>query len=745
MRALSTVSCSLNLGLIYNIDYSYSPENGVAITIFFVNESGEYSTPNLLPMTKANVSIGGASFSVYPKSYKLSKAAGRRVISVEFIDEIFMLNNYYVVLTNRGCGEGIYPLGQPVDKRTDAQKITDALDPDAQVTKNFAQFEDVEYGFRDFLNVLQTVFPVLFTSAIDELVTRDTIGTFREVLDDWCSFLGLAYFFENGYLNIYNPTNLTINLPSKPSDAISYEISEDIENTFSKTICSYFEKEGGEIEYNADLEDIVAPGATDTSTSPKANDITSHFTLYPAGYAISPVQTSMDLKQVAAAMFGKEFWLLYNYNNATMPICGWNFGNFAVNAGVLPAEVDDIVFQETFKAYSEYGTFAGRWYLSDEIIGGLEILETNSWYSEVEGPVYRVDSYLANERAISLSFISPPNSANQFIPETVVNKYFPGIVTKGKRMSFFDAKDNGQIAAFSVSDSMRLEINASYASFRPDGSNSLNLSGLGTPGKNYIGYYAPKISDALLVIMTSITKGEYDQYLKPRYASYPVKGVKRDDVINRKRIKSMPKLTESVGSGGAATGFESPTPITTADVPSVVKGKAPVAVQNSSSLRAKKNGSRVAYYDKINLCKSFSSSGKYFKRIFDIHKISDDNQLKYTFNQGAGNYSITRDYAEISAIMNNPTLQLSATSRTFAAKTVSFTVNYFYQVPFSFLSSGLVSVQMSVTDSGVTCSYTFSNRILNVPISGNEIQKIQNSLKYSSSRQYTPTSVVQLK
>ena len=93
MKRLETVSCSLNLGFVYNLDYSYSPDNGVSMTLFFVNERGEYNPPILLPMQKTNIRIGQASFSLYPKSYKISKAQGRRVISVDFVDEMFMLDN----------------------------------------------------------------------------------------------------------------------------------------------------------------------------------------------------------------------------------------------------------------------------------------------------------------------------------------------------------------------------------------------------------------------------------------------------------------------------------------------------------------------------------------------------------------------------------------------------------------------------------------------------------------------------
>ena len=135
MQTLQQVSCSLNLGQIYSLSYEYSPQDGVGITVFFVSENGTYTMPNLLPLQKAFIQIGSASFSMYPIRRKLSLSNGRRVMEVEFCDDLFKLNHYYLALTGRGCGQNVYTLGTPVDNRPLSVKLQTALDPIAQQIK----------------------------------------------------------------------------------------------------------------------------------------------------------------------------------------------------------------------------------------------------------------------------------------------------------------------------------------------------------------------------------------------------------------------------------------------------------------------------------------------------------------------------------------------------------------------------------------------------------------------------------
>jgi hypothetical protein len=735
MRRLEKVSCSLNFGLIYSVDYSYSPENGVSITIFFVNESGEYSAPNLIPMQKASIKIGPASFSLYPKSYKISKASGRRVISVEFVDEMFKLNNYYITMTGRGSGQNIYQLGKVVDKRTIEQKLADALDPYAQKVKEFTQFEDLEHSFDEFINVLKKHFSVNVNASYDTQITRSVVGTFRDVLSDWCSFFNLAFYFENSRINIYDPTRLTINLPSKPSDAISYEISEDIEGTYGKTVVNYIELEGGEKELNENFSDSSsAPSSSSNSNNNSAGGSTSntikYISLYPIGYEFNLQQTTLDLKQVAAAMYGKEFWFLYNLANDTLPECGWTKTN-TTYFGRNVAEVNEKVFNEKFNAYYNYGlSICGDWYLSSRV-DDLTILMDTRWFSEAEGQVFKLDSELAEERATTPMYLEPPDFEINQIPETVINEYFPGVNFVGKRLAIRDTKNNGKIEAFTLTDEIKRLILLTYQGLLAAGSDSVNwnsIEGLSS-NKNYASYASGFILNSggvpteINQLFEKINKGDMDVYFKPRYSYYPLKGIRMKDAINIKDLENQPEEAKP-------------------KIEIVRNDDGPSVVSNTSLIKVKKEGSYIVYYDKYSNSASSASVGDYFAHKFDIKRISTDNNIGYRFFKTGNTYQIQRDISFLNGLINNPYLPTLAQAKTKPTKTVSFSLNYFYDIPSNFLSNGLVGLQMSVSENGVNCTYTFSDSILRVPDRELDFQKYENNIKNSWIRTYRPKEVI---
>ena len=89
MRSIEQVSCSLNLGFIYSIDYSYSPKEGINMKLYFVREDGsvaDYIPPT--PPQKVFIQVGAASFAMYPVAAGTELAGGRRVQWVEFEDSL---------------------------------------------------------------------------------------------------------------------------------------------------------------------------------------------------------------------------------------------------------------------------------------------------------------------------------------------------------------------------------------------------------------------------------------------------------------------------------------------------------------------------------------------------------------------------------------------------------------------------------------------------------------------------------
>lgn len=706
IRRIERVFCSLNLGLIYSVNYSYAPANGVAITIFFENETGEYTTPKLLPMQKANIRIGSASFSMYPKSWTLTKAAGKRVIKVDFVDETYQLENYYITLRGRGCGQNIYPLGTPVDNRTETEKILDALDPKAQEVRNFTDFPDIEYSFNDFLAVLRKKFNVKVTAEFDQTITNTFVGTFRSVLDSWCSFYNLSFYFENGVMKIVDPTKLNISLPVKPDDALDYETEEDIGDTYGVTAANYFQQNGNEV--------TVSKG-----------DFIRTNTLFPAGYEFGLEQTTLDLNQVIAAMYGEQFWFLYNrYMNTTEEQCGWKPEGIPIQtnpgvkaslniAGLGAASVDEDKYNQKYQAYLSYGRdIGGRWYFSNEV-SDIALEQSYEWFDETAGQIFNFAT--AQDKHIAITYLTPITQLTNAIEGTVVNKYFQGINYVGNRMAYRDTYEIDWNAELGLTDYVKNLIAKTYAAiFNTPGDDAFKFP----VDKKYVAYQKFETIPQDLVSLFQAMPDKFP-LVQPRFDAIAVKGVSKSSYPTLVADTSTPNKTE------------------------VITTQTPTEVNNIGTIKAIKNGSAVTYYNKYEDCASANSADAYYGYRFNIKQISDDAQIGITFsNLSTKTYKISRDLTVINQLVNNPLLPQLAQARTFSTKRVSFTLNYFYDIPVNFLTDGLANMDISVAGDGINSSYTFSNGVLKVPDVDYAFMKMDERIRNSWIRTYRPKGIV---
>lgn len=706
IRSLGQVYCSLNLGLPYSVDYRYSPKEGSSITIFFVNQQGVYTRPQY--MQKAQIRIGNASFSMYVVASDIQLSTGRRVMSVEFVDEMFQMDWYLVTLTGRGCGFRVYPLGKDVDSRTPEQKKAAALDPVAQQIANLTTFPDVEYTFNDFLTVLRQKFTVQVSAPYNTTVTNAFTGTFKDVLNAWCDFYNLSWFFETGIIKIFNPLTLTINLPTQPADAIEFSSSEDIRDTYGKTCFNWFQQEGGDYPLNQ-TSDTNGPLLTRSNT------------LFPIGYEFNLPQTSLDLNQVAAAQFGEPFWTLYNYYKGSLgPECGITglsptsatiFSSASLLGGVVAA-FDPTIGPQKFKTYQDYGTnIAGRWYMSNAT-SDLSIDEGFRWFDETQGQIFTFTD--VDDRAINLKFLAPVGNAANVIPETVIGPYYPGVNYWGNRIAFQDSSYNA--TQFNLTPSLTTTVNNLYQAFDIKGSDAMNYSEL--PTNSYVTYNPVTIPTDLATVFNNISA--YTTGFAPRFPSVPIKGIRDSDYATTKAASSEPN-TVSIVNGSVGGNV----------------------VSNTSVIKTLQQGAYTVYYDKYEQCASAYSTGPYFQHHFDPRQISSDNQIGITFTKKAGNtYVLNRDYGTINALVNNPLLLQLAQPRSFPTRRVSFTLNYFRDVPTNFLTNGLVGMSVSIGDNGITASYSYSNEMLQVPYREDLFNQFEQSIRNSWIRHYTPTTVI---
>lgn len=696
LRSLDNISCSLNLGLPYSVSYDWSPNGGTSIEVFFVNEAGVYQTPTLSIKNKVNIKIGPASFSLYPVEYELQLAGGRRVISVKFVDETFALDNFYIAMPGRGMGSdagrgsGVYELGEPVDPRTLAQKMANTLDSQQVQINEITRFPDYEYNFNQFLSVVKQRFNVKLLVSVNVNVYRDFMGTFKDVLTQWCNYFDISYFFENGVLVIFDPTTLSLTLPDAPADAVAYTKRVSIENTYSKAMVNYFQDEGSPFNF-----------------SPLAISVQ---TLFPIGYEFNLPQTEVNMNQVVAAAYGQSFWFLYNYYNLTAAQeCGWRqlslsdlaalgmpvtagIYQSAQNLGGLIAVVDQDKFNKKFQMYSEYGQkIAGRYYLSNEIGTSLDSFAGYTWYNESQGQIFTFAG--AEDKKVSPQILSQQIGQDAFIPETQINEYYAGINYTGNRFYILDNYQIDLAAEFALTTTVKGQIDAIYQKIfdGTNGDSGLDFSKIPTQGKYYI-YIPTTIPQTLINIMNTLSV-KYPLF-QPRFTSFPIKGTTLVDFASKQATINNRDSVETVTQEQGAT-----------------------IIQNSSVFTPLRQGSKQSFLSKHTTKNVAATDNTTFKRKFLPKRLSPDNQVNITIanNVAANNYIATRNYVGLTRDLTPANLTNLTNAANFQQTDVTFSLNYFYDIPQNFLTNGLVSMSVSVGDGGIQASYSFSNSILDVP------------------------------
>ncbi len=722
IRKIEKIYCSLNLGYIYNVNYLYTPESGIRISLFFVNESGIYKKPKL--NTKTQIKIGNAVFNMYSTRFEESGGSGGKTCKVDFVDDTFKLDNYYIGLTGRACGSGVFQLGTVVDKRTDAEK--DKEDPDLFKIKSFTSFEDVEYSFQDFINVLKSVFPIEIKPKIDASITRPFTGTFRDVLSAWCSYFNYSFFFENGKLIIFDPTSLNITFPAIPADAVDYSISESIENTYDKTAWVNFSQDGGE----------VTIGTTDTD-----NIFITNETLYPCD-SIFDIKTLNDgiygaisKDQLVAAQYGKEFWLLYNYSKGTeKEICGLNrYASFpgvflldglatrkdqitqSLGANKDIAFFDEKLFNENYEFYYNYGReIAGRYYASNPKLG-FDAFNLYQWFDQNEITSTTLEG-LRQQPTIRPDYFSRPSGADYgFVNGTSFGGKYKGLACNSQRIYVKDSLDKNFELFFALTELQLQEAGAAFKKLSGgDFGSGFVQWGDGTQ-KAYIIYETISVPTVILSIIETIKDKE--SFFDPRYSNFQMKGYFNRELPNEPEANQVFDDTDIQIIGGG-----------------------PNINSNTSIIKAKKDSDYVAYYAKYTNCDSVSTSAGALNRRFEPIQPSIDIAIPIEITKNSkGVVRIDRDLSYVNKYKESKILDKIAQSFTIPEKRQSFTLNYFYQgIPVSFISNGLVGLSISITEGALSASYSYSNEMLRVPISQQLIDKLEQVVKSSWIRTYIP-------
>lgn len=697
INKIPQVTCGLNLGYIYNISYDYIPQEGIKISIYFVNDNGIFNVDSsiLSPSNKTNITIGNASFNLYPIKYELLRSVERKVLRIDFVDETFKLENYYVVLLGRGCGENVYQLGQIVNT-------------DLNIGNTFP---DIEYYFTDFLNILRSKFPVNVLANFDDSLPKTFTGTFKSVLSEWCAYYNLAFFFENSVINIVDRATLDIEFPTNEdvTEALEFNVSESLENTYATTAFSYIQRPGKKIGLEGLIKYVTLFPIDNNSSVANdfdqvLNDISSSLNFGGSATTSSQYTVSnVNLLQVAAALLGQEYWFLYNYANGSLQECGWSSADVSIAAGdptwaqimgpngvgavgAKFAQLDEKVFNAKFQFYKEFGEkIAGRYYLSEARTDIDD--ERYRWFNNED----QNTSFISQQR-VDVTFVSQGqnNSSPAFIPGTYINEYFQGISYLGNHIVYTDTINKSFSSIFSIPASIAQLIKGYFEALTGEGFTGAKSMDFTNLGIKYIIYKDQTLDQSIVQSFSSLSS--YLPLFEPRYTSYSIKGT------------TQVSPTANFTPGGLA----------------MVQANA-IYTEYLELLRS-------------DICNSQSSSdgSKAYKRNFINFSVSNDIETPAIANQISNStYQTQIDLTNMLLYLATPILKALAAENDVPLKTVTFTLNYFYDVPISFISNGLTSMKLEVNENGISASYTYSNSMVQRIKSQAFIEELERSIRNS--------------
>jgi len=303
-------------GYIYNIDYTPGLGNSPSsLSVSLVNETGEYLTPNLSILIPNTIKIGqNLTLKMYPIRYsKKDSTEGGKLLQVEFVDGSYLLDKIYIGLQNRHgeakktqidgadysapfyvdknliiVGRELHPCDTNKDGLLSFDEISnldqcdpcpscpgDKYDSRCKDLANARVF-DVAYSFGDLITAVNNSnkginieSPIGVPAAQLQNYLKEFVGTFRDVLDQWCTELGLSYYYDPEQNQVFfRDTTSDIDLDkdfiinSLNSDSNIKIISQDeevsIENTTTRASISHYQRDGEKKSYNCTKTDVLA-------------------------------------------------------------------------------------------------------------------------------------------------------------------------------------------------------------------------------------------------------------------------------------------------------------------------------------------------------------------------------------------------------------------------------------------------------------------------------------------------------
>lgn len=281
-------------GLPYNVSWDFGVgADPSRLIVSVVSENGQYANPKLSFETTETVSIGKFNFEGYLVNFSFTKSPDRKLLQLEYLDKAADLNKFFVGLNKKHgdktnqvfknlilVGKEYHPCDTNQDSMIDYQEgntrnidycdpcpfmPTDKYDFSCNaVMSDFAIFE-VYYTFNELIDKVRSATGLVFDTTDANIEKKKKfksrhVGNLKNVLDSWCSDLGLAYFwdpFDKKFIFIGREKPIRIpelSIFEQMEDVIDLNHGESIENTFSRGVIGTFEKEGRIEEYQCKRE-----------------------------------------------------------------------------------------------------------------------------------------------------------------------------------------------------------------------------------------------------------------------------------------------------------------------------------------------------------------------------------------------------------------------------------------------------------------------------------------------------------
>jgi len=317
----------------YIYDVNFQPSMGKEpsrLSISVINEDGVYSTPVLTVQQPSQIKIGTINLNMYPIKYTQKESSQGKILEIEFIDGSFIFNKIYVGLIKKHwqiplqntvsknniqisnyfapytinnnfiiLGRELHPCDVNKDGSVDYGELNTAVDPcdpcpscpQDKYSKqekcdklSYQKVFDVAYTFFELLDGISAIAsnsginikitkPFLPEEKIKKFLKSYT-GTLKQVLDQWCSDLGLAAIFDPVENELFfRDLTADVKLDESAINAIvdnsnvkiiSKEVQESMENTFSHGSISLYERNGETKPYTCEKsQSFVLPIVSD--------------------------------------------------------------------------------------------------------------------------------------------------------------------------------------------------------------------------------------------------------------------------------------------------------------------------------------------------------------------------------------------------------------------------------------------------------------------------------------------------